>query len=84
MSQLYEESYRPGVGRVLVAGQDIAAGQTVLQDHCLVATPDGLPVCLGCLAVLPPHHQVECPRCQWPLCRSTQQKYFILSSHLSQ
>ena len=70
MSKLYEESYSPGVGRVLVAAQDISPGQTVLQDDCLVATPDGLPVCLGCLAPLAAPHlqQVECARCLWPLC----------------
>ena len=72
MSKLFTESSRPGVGRVLVASQDISPGQTVLQDDCLVAMPDGLPVCLGCLGPLPllPHLQVECHSCQWPLCRS--------------
>ena len=71
MSRLYTESFSAGVGRVLVAARDISPGQTVLQDDCLVATPDGLPVCLGCLGALPLplHRQVQCAGCQWPLCR---------------
>ena len=69
MTKLYSESQVAGVGRVLVATQDIPSGQTVLEDSCLVAGPDGLAVCLGCLAPLPPLHlQVACGRCLWPLC----------------
>ena len=68
MSPLYQESSRPGVGRVLEAARDVSPGQPVLQEECLVSGPDGLPVCLGCLAPLGPA-VVPCERCSWPMCR---------------
>ena len=68
MSVLCSESHLDHVGRILVASRDITAGETVLQDNCLVAAPDGLPVCLGCLRPLG-GEVYNCERCGWPLCR---------------
>ena len=83
MSKFYSESYSAGVGRVLVAARDISPGQTVLQETCLVATPDGLPVCLGCLGPLASHRQLECARCLWPVCRWELWEIFpgLISGH---
>ena len=38
MSPLYQESSRPGVGRVLEAGRDVSPGQPVLQEETEMAT----------------------------------------------
>ena len=68
MAHLYKESYTQAKGRLLVAAEDISAGETVLQDECLVSGPDGLPVCLGCLGPLG-QAVFPCEVCSWPLCR---------------
>ena len=50
--QVWAISAKAGIGRVLVATQDISPGMVVVEDTALVETPDGFPVCLGCLASL--------------------------------
>jgi len=62
-------SHEEGVGRVLVATQDIASGQCVLEDQCVVATPDGFPACLGCLSLV--QAGTHCLSCKWPSCGSS-------------
>ena len=73
MVKLWRESHCLGKGRIVVAAGDISAGDTVLEDECLVAAPDGVPVCLGCLAALPAagDNAPGCTGCQWPMCSDT-------------
>ena len=67
MQTLWRESHSPDKGRILLASQDISAGDIVLEDECIVAAPDGVPVCLGCLGPLPSDDHV-CEECGWPMC----------------
>ena len=60
-------SHMTGIGRVLLASQDISPDMVVVEDTALVETPDGFPVCLGCLGSLE-CSSVACPRCGWKVC----------------
>ena len=69
MVRLWQESHCEGKGRIVVAACDISAGDIVLEDECMVAAPDGVPVCLGCLGALPGgDHGTVCSWCGWPMC----------------
>lgn len=67
-SDKFSVETRDGYGRVLVAARDISAWQLVIEDSCLVTTPNDVPVCLGCLAGLSDHSSSECGGCGWPMC----------------
>ena len=67
MSDPWSISHKAGIGRVLVARQDISPDMVVVEDTALVETPDGFPVCLGCLASLD-SSSVPCPGCGWRVC----------------
>lgn len=74
MSRFWKESYCKEKGRILVASTDIEAGEVVLEDNCIVAAPDGVPVCLKCLGSLPLDNvyvSYECAECHWPVCSET-------------
>ena len=65
-TKLWDISYVENVGRVLVATQDIEPEETVLEDNCLIAAPDGYPTCLGCLEGVDGRY--SCPACSWSSC----------------
>ena len=65
---LWRTETRPGVGRVLVAAQDLLPWQEVVQDRAVVVAPLTR-VCLGCLGPLA-RTTAPCPSCGWPLCSS--------------
>ena len=67
---IYKEGEVEGVGAVLVCQEEVGVGEEVLGDRALVAAPDGVPVCLGCLGPLAQGQALPCPGCSWPLCRS--------------
>ena len=74
MNRFWKESYCKDKGRILVASTDIEAGEVVLVDNCIVAAPDGVPVCLKCLGCLPLENvyvSYECAECHWPVCSET-------------
>ena len=64
---MWSISHKAGIGRVLVATQDISADTVVIVDTALVETPDGFPVCLGCLSSLS-SLSIPCPGCGWRVC----------------
>lgn len=68
MARLWAESQSEEKGRILVAAADISTGDMVLEDECMVAAPDGVPVCLGCLGPLPGEGDHVCSWCGWPMC----------------
>ena len=68
MAKLWVESHSEGKGRIVVAAEDIPAGDIVLEDECMVAAPDGVPVCLGCLGALASEGDHACSWCGWPMC----------------
>ena len=64
----YQVSEVPGVGRVVLAGRGVAAGEELWREEELVVGPSTKvpPVCLGCGRRV--SGRVRCPGCQWPLC----------------
>ena len=68
-NEVWAISAKAGIGRVLVATQDISPGMVVVEDTALVETPDGFPVCLGCLASLT-SSSLPCPGCGWRVCNT--------------
>ena len=69
-TKLWDISYDENVGRLLVATEDIEPEETVLEDNCLIAAPDGYPTCLGCLEGVDGRY--SCPACSWPSCGSDE------------
>ena len=68
MARLWRESHCDEKGRIVQAAGNISAGDIVLEDECLVAAPDGVPVCLACLGPLPGDGGHGCGGCGWPMC----------------
>ena len=64
MSDQWSISHKAGIGRVLVARQDISPDMVVVEDTALVETPDGFPACLAILD----SSSVPCPGCGWRVC----------------
>ena len=64
----FQVSEVPGVGRVLVAREEIRAGEIVLTESAGVAGPahGSAPVCLECC--LPCRPEQLCRRCGWTVC----------------
>ena len=54
----------------MVAGEDIKAGQLVLEEKALLKYPQWktLPTCLGCYKLLYKDKCQPCKLCQWPMC----------------
>ena len=64
----YEVDSIEGVGRVIKASRDIAAGDEIFREREMVVGPSRSvpPVCLGCGRRVT--GLVRCAGCNWPLC----------------
>ena len=69
----YQIQYQERCGRLLVATENIAMGETILVDTPACIGPDNnlKPVCLVCCARLVRGYVVMCDTCGWPLCSDT-------------
>jgi len=80
---LWVESEREDLGRVLVASRDILPWEQVVKDEALVLAPTDRVVCLACLHPLP-DQPYPCPACAWPLCSETCASSSSASHHGSE
>ena len=60
------------VGRYLVAGRDLEAGEEIMAVEPFVVGPKACsyPLCLSCYAPWPPTEDSRplCSKCSWPVC----------------
>ncbi|XP_075980482.1 SET domain-containing protein SmydA-8-like isoform X2 [Anticarsia gemmatalis] len=68
----YEIRHSDVMGRYLVAGRDIRAGEVIIEEPALAVGPCtgcGL-ICLGCYRELEEISLAKCQGCKWPMCSS--------------
>ena len=66
LKPLWQVTSTPGVGKILIATEDIPAWKFVLKDAALIIGPSCEVVCLGCLKDI--KDTLKCARCGWPVC----------------